>query len=164
MKGQFKIFKSNSFYFSGIGGVSMSALAKYLISLGKCVSGSDICSSSLTQELENLGVKIDYTQSGKNIKKGQIFVYTSAISENNLEFLKANSLGLKTLKRSELLGQIVSLYKRSIAVSGSHGKTTCTAMIGDILLKSKSSPTIFLGGEMQNYGNLHIGIKLNTLL
>lgn len=157
MLSNINVLKFHHYYFSGVGGISMSGLAKYLISIGKKVYGSDIVSNNLTDELEFLGVKIDFTQTGEYLNKDCVFVYSSAISNDNVEFIKAKSLGLTLIKRSELLGAICSQFETFIAVSGSHGKTTTTAMIAQILLSGKYEPTIFLGGEYFNYGNFYNG-------
>lgn len=159
MVNNINILKYKNYYFSGIGGVSMSALAKYLISIGKKVYGSDISYSELTDELEFLGVKIDYSQTGKFLYEDCAFVYSSAISSDNVEMLKAKKLGVPIIKRGELLGEICSIFPVSIAVSGSHGKTTTTAMIAQILIAGKFSPTVFLGGNTLEYGNFFNGRK-----
>ena len=157
MLNNIKILNYTNYYFSGIGGVSMSALAKYLIRIGKNVYGSDISSSELTDELEFLGVKIDFTQKGKFLTEDCVFVYSSAISTDNEEMLRAKELNIPIVKRSELLGEICSQFPISIAVSGSHGKTTTTAMIAQILISGKYLPTVFLGGNSLEYGNLFLG-------
>lgn len=157
MLNNIKILNYTNYYFSGIGGVSMSALAKYLIRIGKNVYGSDISSSELTDELEFLGVKIDFTQKGKFLTEDCVFVYSSAISTDNEEMLRAKELKIPIVKRSELLGEICSQFPISIAVSGSHGKTTTTAMIAQILISGKYLPTVFLGGNSLEYGNLFLG-------
>lgn len=157
MLNNIKILNYKNYYFSGIGGVSMSALAKYLIRIGKRVYGSDISSSEFTDELEFLGVKIDFTQKGKFLTEDCVFVYSSAISSDNVEMLRAKDLNIPIVKRSELLGEICSQFPISIAVSGSHGKTTTTAMIAQILISGKYLPTVFLGGNSLEYGNLFLG-------
>ena len=153
----YKFLNFKNYYLSGIGGISMSALAKYLLSIGKKVIGSDLKSCDLTDELEFLGVKIDYTQSGKYLDESYAFVYSSAISQDNAEMVKAKELGLPIIKRSELLGNICSNFPLSIGVSGSHGKTTTTAMIAQILISGKYLPTVFLGGESVEFGNFYNG-------
>lgn len=157
MLNNIKILDYKNFYFSGIGGVSMSALAKYLIRIGKNVNGSDISSSELTDELEFLGVKIDFAQTGKFLTEDCVFVYSSAISNDNEEMFRAKELNIPIVKRSELLGEICSQFPISIAVSGSHGKTTTTAMIAQILITGKYFPTVFLGGNSLEYENLFLG-------
>ncbi|MCQ2387685.1 MAG: UDP-N-acetylmuramate--L-alanine ligase [Clostridia bacterium] len=146
-------------HFIGIGGISMSSLAKYCVLLGKCVSGSDKSKSDLTAQLKKAGVYITYRHLKRNIDGKDLVVYTSAISENNVELKRAKELGLPIIKRSELLNEIVKRHLVSIAVSGSHGKTTTTAMISKIFIKADKNPTVFLGGKVSEYGNFRKGGK-----
>ncbi len=141
------------FHFIGIGGISMSGLAKYLISLGKTVSGSDIGRSIVTDELCDLGVQIFIGHSAENIDDVDVVIYTSAISEDNPEILAAKDKGILLLKRSQLLGMISKLFSRTVGVAGSHGKTTTTAMISHILSHADYEPTCFIGGADRSYGN-----------
>ncbi|MBQ9104117.1 MAG: UDP-N-acetylmuramate--L-alanine ligase [Clostridia bacterium] len=151
------ISKYNCFYFIGIGGISMSALAKHLLSLKKQVFGSDKSKSDEVQELINLGITVYNEHNPKNIKGAQVVVYTSAISENNPELIYAKSKGLKLVKRAELLSNILSHYKNAICVSGSHGKTTCSAMLSRVLDVAKKSPTCFIGGIDKTFSNYTLG-------
>ena len=147
----------NHFHFVGIGGVSMSALAKYLLQQNKQVSGSDKVKSSATITLQNMGAKIYYNHSKSHIKEGMVVVYSSAIDDKNPELLVAIKKGLIVIKRSELLGLIVDKYTESVAICGSHGKTTTTAMLGSIMISANLDPTIFLGGESLEFGNFRKG-------
>ncbi len=144
-------------FFIGIGGVSMSGLAKLLIYNGNAVSGSDKQKSSATLELENLGAKIYYTHSASNLEDADLVVYSSAISVDNPELVFANKMGIPTLRRSKLLGEILGEFKRTVAISGCHGKTTSTAMLSEILIKAGQDPTVFLGGEYSSFGNFLLG-------
>lgn len=150
--------KNQTIYFIGIGGVSMSALAKYLTVLGFNVAGSDLFNKELSQ-LEQLGIKIYHSHKKENIKGYNVIVYSSAISEDNEELREAKKLGLTLIKRSELLGQIANGYANSIGVSGSHGKTTATAMLFRIFNCANLNPTMFLGGEDKEFGNFYYGQK-----
>ena len=134
----------------------MSALAKHLKLQGFNVSGSDISSNNLSH-LKNLGITLYDKHSAKNVKDADIVVYTSAISDDNSELLYAKQKGLILLKRSQLLGQIMDRYNRSIGVCGSHGKTTTTDMIARMLICAELSPTVFLGGEDKDFGNYLCG-------
>lgn len=146
-------------HFMGIGGISMSGLSEILLSEGFTVTGSDSRESELTDFLESKGIKIFYGQKAENIIPGiQLVVYTAAIHQDNPEFVEAKAQGIPMLSRAELLGQIMDNYEKSIAVAGTHGKTTTTSMISQILLEAKADPTISVGGMLQAInGNLRIG-------
>lgn len=145
-------------HFIGIGGISMSGLAKILISQGYAISGSDVKSSNLTKELESLGIKFNVGHSSDNIENPDLVVYTSAIKEDNPEYVKAKSLCIPTICRATLLGEIMGSYPYSIAISGSHGKTTTTSMVSAIMINAGKDPTIHIGGELSLIGgNTRIG-------
>lgn len=146
-------------HFMGIGGISMSGLAEILHEEHFTISGSDDRESELTRHLEHLGMQIFYGLKAENIISGiDLVVYTAAIREDNPEFAQAKAMGLPMLSRAELLGQIMDNYKNSIAVSGTHGKTTTTSMISQILLAAKTDPTITVGGILKAIdGNLRVG-------
>ncbi len=146
-------------HFMGIGGISMSGLAEILLDEGFKISGSDSKESALTKGLEAKGVKIYYGQVAENITPDiELVVYTAAIREDNPEFACAKEKGLPMLSRAELLGQIMDNYEQSIAVSGTHGKTTTTSMMSQVLLEAKSDPTISVGGILKAIdGNLRVG-------
>lgn len=139
-------------HFIGIGGISMSGLAEILISYGYNVSGSDRAESNLTQKLKGLGAKIYIGHSPSNINDQDLVVYTAAISDDNPELLKAKGLGIEVMDRAEFLGYIMKVFKKSIAVSGTHGKTTTTSMLSLILLNACLDPTIMVGGELDAIG------------
>ncbi len=155
------VLKSKKFkiHFTGIGGVSMSGLACYLAEQGLAVSGSDISADDYFLRLSSLGISVYQKHSAAYVKKADAVVYTSAVSELNPEIKYAKRKNIPLIKRSQLLGEIMTGYKRSIAVSGSHGKTTATGMIADMLILSSVNPTVFLGGESNSFGNYRIGEK-----
>ena len=145
--------KFNHIYFIGIGGISMSALAEIMIDEGVKVSGSDRSSSHIVKKLQSLGAKIYINHESKNITDDiDLVVYTSAISSDNPELVKAQELKLSIMDRAEFLGLIMKNYNNAICVSGTHGKTTTTGMLSSILIKTDMQPTIFLGGEMDSLG------------
>lgn len=146
-------------YFVGIGGVSMSGLARILLKRGFKISGSDINRTELTRQLEELGVNIRYTQVAENITKDiDYVVYTAAIHPDHPEYKKAKELGISLINRAVLLGEIMQDFQKSIAVSGTHGKTTTTAMLSHILLEANLDPTISIGGVLDIIGgNIRIG-------
>lgn len=146
-------------HFIGIGGISMSGLAEILLSRGFTVSGSDNQRSALTDHLERLGAKVFYGQRAENIQDGtDLMVYTAAIHPDNPEYREAVNRGIPILSRAELLGQLMLNYEIPIAVSGTHGKTTTTSMISEILLHADTDPTLSIGGILKTIGgNLKIG-------
>lgn len=146
-------------YFIGIGGISMSGLAEILLTENFTVSGSDMRKSSLTLALEAKGAAIYYGQQASNLTSDiDLVVYTSAIHPDNPEYIAMNELHLPSLSRAELLGQMMTNYRMPIAVSGTHGKTTTTSMISEILLENDSDPTLSIGGIYKTIGgNIRIG-------
>lgn len=146
-------------HFIGIGGISMSGLAEILLKEHFTVSGSDSKASDLTQQLEEHGAKIFIGQRASNIEAGtDLVVYTAAIHEDNPEWKAANEQGIPMLTRAQFLGQLMDNYAKSIAVSGTHGKTTTTSMIAHILLAAETDPTISVGGMLHAIGgNIRVG-------
>jgi UDP-N-acetylmuramate--alanine ligase len=146
-------------HFIGIGGISMSGLAEILLKENFTISGSDAKESDLTKHLESLGATIYIGQRASNITKDtDLVVYTAAIKEDNLEYQAVIEKELPTLTRAQLLGQIMKNYENSIAVSGTHGKTTTTSMISQILLQAETDPTISVGGILKAIdGNIRVG-------
>lgn len=146
-------------YFCGIGGISMSGLAEILLDRGFQVSGSDMKESELTELLTQKGARVYIGQRASNITPDlDCIVYTSAIHPDNPEFLAASALQIPSMTRAELLGQLMTNYGCPIAVSGTHGKTTTTSMISDILLAADTDPTISVGGILETIGgNIRVG-------
>jgi len=144
-----KIFQSNKIHFIGIGGAGMNALAEYYLRHGVKISGSDLTRNISTGRLEKLGIEVNYNHSPENIPLDtDVVVYTPALSESNVEFLEAKKRGLQIVKRAELLGITVN-DKKLVAVAGTHGKTTTSAMIGKVLIDSGFDPTLFIGGNVE---------------
>jgi UDP-N-acetylmuramate--alanine ligase len=143
--------KKLTYHFIGIGGIGMSGLARILLSRGYTVSGSDNAESSITKELGDKGAKVFIGQSAENIKNADVVIYSAAIKPGNPELDEAKRLGLKLLRRSELLG-LLMLEKKGIAIAGTHGKTTTSTMLGMILLDSGLDPAMAIGGEVKNIG------------
>lgn len=150
--------KSSLVHFIGIGGISMSGLALILLDRGYKVSGSDVKSSSIIDDLKKKGANIYIGHDSSNIKDVDLIVYTSAISEDNPEYIEALERNITLVDRATFLGQIMKEFNNSMAISGTHGKTSTTGMISTILNESKLDPTILLGGELSNIGgNVKIG-------
>lgn len=146
-------------YFIGIGGISMSGLAEILASRGHQVSGTDVKETAVTKHLQSLGIHINFGHRAKNITDDiTLVVYTAAIHDDNPELRAAHEKGIRIMDRAHLLGQIMDEYHDSVAVSGTHGKTTTTSMVSEILLAAEKDPTITVGGILPTIGsNLRIG-------
>ncbi len=152
--------KNSRIHFIGIGGVSMSSLAKLLLHDGHTISGSDNTVSSNTKELERLGVSVVYRQVADNIREFDMVVYTAAISPQNEELMQARAKGILTVERCILLGEMMREYRFPINVAGTHGKTTTTSMVASIFLDAGVEPTVSVGGDFNRIeGNLKIGNK-----
>lgn len=146
-------------YFIGIGGISMSGLAEILASRGHKVSGTDVKETAVTKHLQSLGIHINFGHRAENITDDiTLVVYTAAIHDDNPELRAAHEKGIRIMDRAHLLGQIMDEYHDSVAVSGTHGKTTTTSMVSEILLAAEKDPTITVGGILPTIGsNLRIG-------
>ena len=146
-------------YFSGIGGISMSGLAQILRSRGFRVSGSDRAASSITDELAADGIRVIIGQQKENITPDiDLVVFTAAIRPDNPEYIAVMENGIPHITRSVLLGQIMRGYKDPVAISGTHGKTTTTSMISEIMMAAGTDPTLSIGGILDSIGgNVRIG-------
>ncbi|TSC92206.1 MAG: UDP-N-acetylmuramate--alanine ligase [Candidatus Berkelbacteria bacterium Licking1014_96] len=148
-------------YLVGIGGISMSALAKFLHEQGASVYGSDLVENETVNSLRQAGIKVFIPQRKENIDKSiDEVVYTSAITSNSpgdVELQEARRLKIKTTKRAEKIGELTKIYK-TIAVSGTHGKSTTTAMVLQILLEAGLDPSALLGSDFELIkGNYRVG-------
>jgi len=144
----------------GIGGISMSALAHMLKYFGYNISGSDRTETQIVRRLNDEGIKVHIGHNADAVSDPDLVCYTAAIPQDNPELVKAKSLGIPTLERAELLGQLMKKYKFPIAVAGTHGKTTTTSMLSLVLLEAELDPTILVGGELSQIGgNFKIGNK-----
>ncbi len=146
-------------HFIGIGGISMSGLAEILMEEGFTVSGSDPQKSELTVHLEGKGARVFYRQQASNIGDSiDVVVYTAAVHPDNPEYARAVEKGLPVLSRAELLGQMMKNYKYAVGIAGTHGKTTTTSMVTEILLAAQRDPTISVGGILNSIGgNIRVG-------
>lgn len=143
------LLKGKCVHFVGIGGICMSALAQMLLDFGCKVQGSDIAENSETEILKQKNIKVFLGHKKENLEGAEVLVYSSAIKPENVELVRAKEKGILILKRAELLGLIAKEYKTVIAVAGSHGKTTTTAMISEIFLQANKDPTIVAGGTLK---------------
>lgn len=145
-------------HFIGIGGVSMSGIAKILLNNGIKVSGSDVSESDSVLELKSLGAEVAIGHSGDNIKNQDMVVYTSAVKDDNPEIIAAKQKGIQLIDRATMLGLIMKNYANAISVAGTHGKTTATSMFAYVLLAASMDPTVMVGGTLDGIkGNLRIG-------
>lgn len=150
--------KDKKIHFIGIGGISMSGLAAVLLNSGFKVSGSDSKDSAIVEKLRTEGAEIYIGHSKDNIKDVDLVVYTAAIPSNNPEIIEAKEKNIQLMDRAEFLGHIMKGHKYNVAVSGTHGKTTCTSMLSHVTLAADLDPTILVGGELDVIdGNFRIG-------
>ena len=140
------------FHFIGIGGVGMSGIAQILLEMGYEVSGSDLRENKNTELLRKKGAKIYIGHSPENVGEAQVVVYSSAVKEDNPELLEAKRRNIPTIPRGDMLAELFKL-KEGIAVSGSHGKTTTTSMIAQMLIDAGYDPTVLVGGRLKHLGS-----------
>jgi UDP-N-acetylmuramate--alanine ligase len=144
-------------HFIGIGGIGMSGIAEILHNLGYSVQGSDAAEGANTQRLAALGIPVLIGQSPENLGSAQVVVISSAIRADNAELTAARQRLLPVVRRAEMLAELMRL-KWSIAVAGTHGKTTTTSMVGALLEAAKFDPTVINGGIINSYGtNARLG-------
>lgn len=147
----FDLTKINKVHFIGIGGIGVSAIAKMMLLSGKKVSGSDQSESQITTELAQAGATIFQGHQATNLPDDvDLVVYTIAISETNPELIKAKELNLALMSYPEVIG-FISRQKKTIAVAGTHGKTTTTAMLAEIALSAGLDPTVVVGSILKNH-------------
>lgn len=143
-------------HFVGIGGIGMSALAQYFKDAGVAVSGSDREESPVTELLERRGVRVMIPQKTENVPMdADIIVYSDAVPEENPERSRAHELGIPQKSYFEVLGEI-SIGKRTVAVAGTHGKTTTTGMLAKILKDASASPTAIVGSIVKDFGSNYL--------
>ena len=142
--------KIKNIFFVGIGGIGMSGIAELLHNLSFNISGSDIIENENIKRLKSKGIKIYLGHNPKNLKNTDALVYSSAIPLENPEIIKARQNNIPVIRRAEMLGELISVKEISIAVGGTHGKTTTSSMIGTILHHAKKDPTLVVGGLVHN--------------
>lgn len=141
----------------GIGGIGMSAIAKILHHMGYSVQGSDLSENHNVHRLHKIGIKVINSHHKSNITNISLVIKSSAIKDDNTEIIQAKSLNIPIISRAEILKEIIK-FKTTIAVSGTHGKSTTTAMLGTIVAAAQLDPTIICGGIMNQYqDNVKIG-------
>ncbi len=147
-----------SVHFVGIGGISLSALARLTRAMGINVTGSSIEENKETVAVAKQGMIVHIGHNADNVPPDcDMLVYSGAVPETNPEIVRARQMRIPVVERSVYLGEIAKLYDHVIAIAGSHGKTSTTALIGHIFVTAKLNPTIHIGGQSVSYGNLRIG-------
>lgn len=141
-----QLWKSK-FHFVGIGGIGMCGLAELLHNIGAKVSGSDMSENANTERLRSLGVQVFKGHSAENLRDADVVVFSSAISSNNPEIQAARAKQIPIIPRAEALAEMMRL-KRGVALAGTHGKTTTTAMAASVFLRAQARPTIVIGGRL----------------
>jgi len=135
----------------GVGGAHMSAIAQILHAWGHAVSGSDQRASAMTEKLERLGVRVAIGHDAANVGDAQLVVTTSAAHGDNVEIAEAQRRGIAVIKRAEMVARLME-GRYSIAVAGTHGKTTTSGLIAHMLVEAKLDPTYLIGGEVRSLG------------
>jgi UDP-N-acetylmuramate--alanine ligase len=135
----------------GIGGAHMSAIAQILHAWGHTVSGSDQRASAMTEKLGALGVRVAIGHAAENVGDAELVVFTSAAHDDNPEIVEAQRLGIPAIKRAEMVARLME-GRYSIAVAGTHGKTTTSGLIAHMLVEAKFDPTYLIGGEVRSLG------------
>ncbi|MEL7212408.1 MAG: UDP-N-acetylmuramate--L-alanine ligase [Pseudomonadota bacterium] len=139
-------------HFVGIGGIGMSGIAEVLLNHGYTVQGSDLKGSKITDRLKKLGAVVFEGQKAENLEGAEVVVISSAIKPGNPELDEARRLGLPVVRRAEMLAELMRL-KSNIAIAGTHGKTTTTTMMAELLVAGDLDPTVVNGGIIHAYGS-----------
>ena len=142
--------KKIKIHFIGIGGIGMSGIAELMLDLGYQIQGSDLNNNSNIQRLKKRGVKFFNKHKKENINDVSAVVFSSAIKKNNPEILQSEKLSIPLISRADMLGELMR-HKKSIAVAGSHGKTTTTSLVGAMFDNANFDPTIINGGIINSY-------------
>ena len=148
----------NKIFFLGIGGIGMSGLAEVLLNLGYTVSGSDIKQTFITKRLSSLGIRVIIGHNATNISDADMVIRSAAIEDTNPEIIEAQKQALPVLERAELLSSLMNM-KRSIAIAGTHGKTTTTSLLASIMTEAMLDPTFINGGIIRSFAS---NAKLGT--
>lgn len=150
--------KVKKIHFVGIGGSGMCPLAEILYSEDFEITGSDCNESDTLDRIKGMGIKVFDGHYAENVKDTELVVYTAAVKSDNPELVAAKELGIPCLERSIMLGIVTRRYNRSVAVAGTHGKTSTTAMISQILIGSGFDPSAIIGGKLNAIGgNSYVG-------
>jgi UDP-N-acetylmuramate--alanine ligase len=143
--------KKYHIHFVGIGGIGMSGIAELLLNLGYKVSGSDLKSSDITENLKTIGGTIFIGHSPDHISSADVVVISSAVKHDNPEVLAAEQASIPVIPRAEMLAELMRL-KYSVAIAGAHGKTTTTSIVASVLAEGGLDPTVVIGGKLKSIG------------
>jgi UDP-N-acetylmuramate--alanine ligase len=139
----------HTIHFVGIGGSGMSGIAEVLLNLGYAVQGSDLKAGAVTRRLESLGAKVHVGHSAGNVAGADVVVVSSAVNSENPEVAQALAQRIPVVKRAEMLGELMR-FRYSIAVAGTHGKTTTTSLVASVLAEGGEDPTFVIGGRLKS--------------
>ncbi len=145
-------------HFVGIGGIGMSGIAEILLTLGYRVTGSDISEGARVRNLRRRGADVEIGHDPENVRESDVVVKTAAVDETNVEIVEAHEREIPVIPRAEMLAELMRLQE-GIAIAGTHGKTTTTAMVSRVLQEGGLDPTVVVGGRLHN---LNIGARLGT--
>ncbi|MDR3154985.1 MAG: UDP-N-acetylmuramate--L-alanine ligase [Deltaproteobacteria bacterium] len=149
--------KKRHIHFVGIGGIGMSGIAEVLHNMGHRVSGSDLAEGAQVRRLAGLGIEVRLGHEASRVKGADVVVYSSAVKEGNPEVAAARQARIPVIPRAEMLSELMRL-KTSVAVAGSHGKTTTCSILGTVLTEGGLDPTLVIGGRVDNLGvNARLG-------
>ncbi len=149
--------KFKKIHFIGIGGIGMSGIAELLLNLNFEVTGSDLKLSSTTDHLQEKGATVYEGHDPENVDESDVVVYSSAVTLDNPEIVAAQERNIPIIRRAEMLGELLKLKQYSIAIAGTHGKTTTTSLVGHMMSAGGLDPTLIIGGIIKN-------LRSNTLL
>lgn len=150
--------KGSKIHFIGIGGVSMSGLAEIALSMGYRISGSDMVQSDTTDKLAKNGIEIFIGHSKENVHGADLVVYTAAVKHDNPEYVEAHELNIRSMERSEFLGELTLLSQETVSICGTHGKTTTTSMIAISFINGGKDPYVQVGADLKQLdGNYRVG-------
>ena len=139
-------------HFTGIGGIGMSGIAEILHELGYQVQGSDLTANANVKRLRAAGIKVTTPQQAENLDSASIVVISTAIKDDNIELIEARRKFLPVVHRSEMLGELMRL-RWSVAVAGTHGKTTTTSLVSTLFDAARLDPTVINGGIISSWGS-----------
>ena len=159
------IKKYKKVHMIGIGGVSMSGIAEILTNWGFSVSGSNNVDSEILHILKKAGIKVFVGHDAKNVEGADCVVFTAAIHQDNVELVHAKELGIPVIERSDFLGELTRCYKNTIAISGTHGKTTTTSLVSLCFIEALKDPSVQVGAIIKELnGNYRVGNSENFII
>ena len=156
--------KTRHIHFIGIGGIGMSGMAELLFKLGFKISGSDKNLSDKTEQLEHMGIQVFQGHEGSNVIDSDVVVYSSAVPKDNPEILEAEKQNIPVIRRAEMLGELLKVKPISVAIAGTHGKTSTSSILGAILTESDIDPTLVIGGIVNKFQTNAISEKGDVIV